>query len=114
VTAVDGEFAGRLNDVLDHPRTRVETTVERTVLATLGGGCVAPLGVHAVVQGEGVRTSVAVLDRDGERVVTATRHLPVERHAEAARDLAGDLNERGAGDLIARARREEPDDPKRA
>jgi len=114
VTAVDGEFAERLNEVLDHPRSRVEVTVERTVLATLGGGCVAPLGVHALVQGETVRTSVAVLDRAGEEAITATRHLPVERHVEAARELAEELDEDGAGRMIARARREEPDERKRS
>jgi len=114
VTAVDGEFAERLNDVLDHPRSRVEVTVERTVLATLGGGCVAPLGVHALVQGESVRTSVAVLDRAGEEAITETRHLPVERHVEAARELAEELDAEGAGAMIAQARREDPDERKRS
>ena len=100
VVARDGDLAERIHGAVDHPRTRVETTVERTVLAELGGGCVAPIGVHALLQGETVRATVAVHDADGETAVTDTRELPVERHAEAARAFAADLADRGAADLI--------------
>jgi hydroxymethylbilane synthase len=109
VVAVDGEGAGRLNDALDHPRSRVETTVERTILAELGGGCVAPLGAHAVLEGSAVAATVRVLSRDGTEEVAATRELPVERHVEAAVEFAADLAERGAGALIERAARETGD-----
>lgn len=106
VAMADDDLAREVNDALDHPRSRVETTVERTVLATLGGGCVAPIGVHAVIQGEYVRTRVQVLARGGEPTISVTRDLPVERHAEAARDLAEELAERGARELIEEAKRE--------
>ncbi|WP_135827354.1 hydroxymethylbilane synthase [Halorussus halobius] len=103
VTALDGDLAEDLHAVLDHPRTRVETTVERTVLAELGGGCVAPIGVHALIQGEHVHVDVQVFSQDGEEVVEATRDLPVENHAAAAADLAAELAERGAAELVAAA-----------
>jgi hydroxymethylbilane synthase len=103
VVAREGEFAAAVHDAVDHPRTRVETTVERTVLAALGGGCVAPIGVHALLQGEVVRTTVAVHGADGRRAVRDTRDLDVQRHAEAAREFAADLADRGAADLIADA-----------
>ena len=106
VTALDGDLAESLQRDLDHPRTRVETTVERTVLGTLGGGCVAPVGIYALLQGEFVRTRVRVLSQDGTEEIEATRDLPVERHPEAARELAEELAEEGAADLIQRARRE--------
>ncbi|MFB6151648.1 MAG: hydroxymethylbilane synthase [Haloarculaceae archaeon] len=106
VTARDGEVATAVRDAIDHPPTRVETTVERTVLAELGGGCVAPVGIHAVLQGPVVRTAVRVLDREGDEEVRATRELPAERHREAAREFAADLADRGAADLIERARRD--------
>ena len=106
VSAPDGDLADTLQHELDHPRTRVETTVERTILGTLGGGCVAPIGIHAVIRGEDVHTRVRVLAQDGSRTVEATRDLPVERHPEAARALAEELAEEGAADLIERAKRE--------
>ena len=113
VMALDGESAELIYDAIDHPPSRVETTVERTILAELGGGCVAPIGIHASLRGDVVSTTVRVLSRDGEREVRESRDLPVERHAEAAVSFAADLAARGAADLIQDARREEPDDAKR-
>ncbi|TYT63796.1 hydroxymethylbilane synthase [Natrialba swarupiae] len=104
VTGVDGETAGEIQNAIDHPRSRVETTVERTLLAELGGGCIAPIGIYAILQGEYVHTRVSVFDRDGEESVTATRDLPVDHHAEAAREFATDLADRGAAELIEEAR----------
>ncbi|SDR27976.1 hydroxymethylbilane synthase [Natronobacterium texcoconense] len=114
VTATDGETGREIQEAIDHPRSRVETTVERTLLAELGGGCIAPIGIYAIIQGEYVHASVTVFDRDGEESVVANRDLPVEHHAEAAREFASDLADRGAADLIEQARKEadeEEDDP---
>ena len=106
VTALDGDLAERIKGRLDHPRTRVETTVERTILAELGGGCVAPLGVYATLQGGVVHTNVRVLSRDGDEEIRSSRDLPVERHVDAARDYAAELADQGAADLIAAAKRD--------
>lgn len=106
VTACDDDIAETIQDQLDHPRTRVETTVERTILGALGGGCVAPIGIYAIVQGEYVYTTVRVLSQDGTEAIEATRELPIGRHADAARDFAADLEGRGAAELIKRARRD--------
>jgi hydroxymethylbilane synthase len=104
VTVPDGALAETVNEAIDHPRTRVETTVERVILEELGGGCVAPMGAYAVVQGEYVHTVVRVLSEDGTEEVSATQDLPVERHPEAASEFAADLADEGAADLIAQAR----------
>ncbi|QIO21037.1 hydroxymethylbilane synthase [Haloarcula sp. JP-L23] len=106
VTAVDGDLAEDISDRIDDPQTRVETTVERTILAELGGGCVAPIGVYATLEGGVVHTNVRVLSRDGDEEVRVGRDLPVERHIDAAVDLAAELADRGAADLIAEAKRD--------
>jgi hydroxymethylbilane synthase len=106
VTASDPEIVDLVHDRIDHPRTRVETTVERTILAELGGGCIAPVGVHALLQGEHVHVDVQVLATDGSEAIKTSRDLPVGNHANAARDFAADLRERGAGQLIEAARTE--------
>ncbi|MBX0304582.1 hydroxymethylbilane synthase [Haloarcula salinisoli] len=106
VTAVDGDLAADINDRIDDTQTRVETTVERTILAELGGGCVAPIGIHARLAGGVVRTVVRVLSQDGTENIQVSRDLPVERHIDAAQDLAAELADRGADDLIQAARRD--------
>ncbi|WP_251342056.1 hydroxymethylbilane synthase [Haloplanus halophilus] len=107
VTArADGEMTGTIHDRIDDPVTRVETTVERTILAELGGGCIAPIGVYAVVQGEYVHVTVQVLSLDGEEGVERTADLPITDHADAAASLAAELREEGAAALVERAREE--------
>jgi len=104
VTAVDDDVIEQLRDNVDHPRTRFETTVERTVLAEVGGGCIAPIGINAILQGEYVHTRAQVLSQDGTEVIEETRDLPVTDHADAAADFAADLRDRGAAELIDAAR----------
>lgn len=106
VTAREGtEVAERIQKALDHPRSRVETTAERVVLEELGGGCIAPIGVHAFLKGEVVRTDVQVYSADGSEAVTETRELGLDDYAREARTFAADLAEAGAADLIAEAKR---------
>jgi hydroxymethylbilane synthase len=107
ITARRGsEVVDALRDALEHVRTRVEVTAERVILEALNGGCIAPIGVHALVQGEIVRVSVQVFSQDGSEQVGETRDLDAENYAQEARELAADLRERGAADLVADARKE--------
>jgi hydroxymethylbilane synthase len=101
----DSDVVADLRDALEHVRTRVEVTAERVVLEELNGGCIAPIGVHALVQGDIVRTAVQVFSQDGSEQVGETRELDASNYAEEARGLAADLRERGAADLVEAARR---------
>ncbi len=105
VTASDPDVIEAVRKALDHEPTRVATSVERTVLAELGGGCIAPIGVNALVQGEHVKTRVRVLSADGDTEVSATRDLPLRTYREAAAEFAASLREQGAAELIAAAKR---------
>jgi hydroxymethylbilane synthase len=104
VTSRDDDVGEAIHSALDHARTRVETTTERSVLAGLNGGCIAPIGVYGVVKGEHVNVTAAVYDTDGQDAVVDTRDIPVESHATAAREFADDLRDRGAAELVERAR----------
>ena len=106
VTASDPDVTETVRSAVDHPRTRVAVTVERTILGELNGGCVAPIGVSALVQGEHVHTRVRVLSTDGTEEVADTRDLPIRSHAAAAESFAADLADRGAAGVIAAAREE--------
>lgn len=106
VTATDPETIETIRKGIDHPQTRVETTVERTVLSELGGGCIAPIGVSAIVQGEHVQTHARILSTDGTEEVSASEDLNVESHPEAAVAFAKRLRAEGAAELIEAATKE--------
>ncbi|MFB6112589.1 MAG: hydroxymethylbilane synthase [Halodesulfurarchaeum sp.] len=102
----ESEVGESIRRALDHEPTRVATTVERIVLAELGAGCVAPLGVHATVTGDIVRATAQVLSQDGTEEIRERRDLDVEDYANEARALAADMADRGAASLIEEAKRE--------
>jgi hydroxymethylbilane synthase len=105
ITAREQSLVETLRDRIDHPPSRVEATVERTVLETLGGGCVAPLGIHARLRGEYVNVIARAHSRDGQRRVEDSTDVPVDSHPEAARRFGERMAEAGAAELVADARR---------
>lgn len=105
VTARRGSaVAEAIRQRVDHPLSRVETTVERIILDEIGGGCIAPIGIHATVRGENVHVAVAVFDQTGSERVGGTRELPVREYGAAAREYGEALCEEGAARLVAEAR----------
>jgi hydroxymethylbilane synthase len=66
---------------LNHVTTRLAVEVERSVIATLGAGCHAPLGVHAVCDASGCEVVARLVGVDGSPVVergTNTHWVGVE------------------------------------
>ena len=85
-----------LRAALNDAQTERNVTAERAALATLRGGCQAPIGIHATHDGETLRLRGVVVSADGAQVVRANLCEPAES-LEAARALG----ERLAAQLIA-------------
>jgi len=73
-------------------------SAERSFLATLGGGCNVPLGVHATTQGAGLELVGFVARTDGSALLRAERSggEPVA----LGQALAEELLERGAATFL--------------
>ncbi len=87
---------------LDDKRTRVETTAERVVLARVGGGCAVPLGVHSVLRGEEIEITAEAVTMEGQARVEMK--YPVESYVEGAEEVADELVDRGALELLEEVR----------
>ena len=83
--------------------TLVEAMVERTIMETLGGGCLVPLGVFAQLQGDSVSVTAEVLSLDGQRTVRLADHILVENYDRGSRAFALRIKESGGETLIAEA-----------
>jgi hydroxymethylbilane synthase len=96
VECADDALAAELA-TLDDPRTRAAVEAERAVLATLEGGCTAPIGALAeVVEGEDgdeLWVRAVALSRDGQ--------LAVRRSASGDPGDATGLGNRLARDMLA-------------
>lgn len=89
---------------IDDSETRTEVEVEREVLHTIGGGCVAPVGVLATLDEDALTVHAMVLSLDGRRTVTIRRTVPPENPIRQARAMAEELRGKGAEVLLREAR----------
>ena len=94
--------ARRLLRELDHLPTRRAVVAERTVLATLGGGCLVPLGAHAIPSSDGatLRLLAVVASVDGKRLIRVEREGAANRPVSLGRQVARELLRQGAGEIV--------------
>ena len=90
---------------IDDAETRAEVTAEREVLRALGGGCVAPVGVHATKTGEQLDVHAIVLSLDGRRAVTLRETISAQDPEYGADEIARKLKRMGGDVLLAEARK---------
>lgn len=92
---------------LDHPTTHAIVLAERSMLATLRGGCLAPVAAWCRLTGDRIQLSGAVLALHGTRRLAAEGTCPIDASAAVAlgAEVAQQLLSLGAAKLIAAARR---------
>ena len=88
---------------LDDPATRAAVTAERSVLATLEGGCSAPIGAMAEVaegdDGDELWIRAVALSPDGTLAVRMSATGTPQDAADLGARLARDMLAEGAGEL---------------
>ena len=78
---------------------------ERSLLAHLRGGCLAPVAAWARMEEDQLRLEARVLSLDGTTVVASDTLGPLENAAAQGRRAADDLVSQGAATLIEAARK---------
>jgi hydroxymethylbilane synthase len=90
---------------LDDGPSHLAVASERALLATVGGGCLAPIGAWARLSEQGdLRLDAVVLSADGRRRLTAGGEAPRHQPLRLGADVAAQLLGSGAGELIRQAR----------
>lgn len=89
---------------LDDLASHQAVTAERSLLAHLRGGCMAPLGATARGDGPRLRLTAVVLSADGRQKLTATEEGAPQGAAELGKQVAEELLRQGAAELIRAAR----------
>ncbi|UMG93852.1 hydroxymethylbilane synthase [Nocardioides sp. TF02-7] len=109
----DDPLAERLA-LVDDPATHAAVVAERAALATLEGGCSAPIGALAEVaegeEGPELWLRAVVLSEDGALSVRRSASAPLTDRAAAA-DLGSRLAQEMLDDGAAELRSEAPDSP---
>jgi hydroxymethylbilane synthase len=81
---------------VDDPASRAATTAERSLLAALQAGCLAPVGAYAA-GADVVRLTGVVLAADGGTALRGSAGGPAAEAERLGRQVAADLLRRGAG-----------------
>jgi len=96
----DREELLSLLDGVDDPVSRAATTAERSLLAALQAGCLAPVGAYAAGT-DVVRLDGIVVAVDGGMALRASAAGPAAEADRLGREVAADLLRRGAGRYMA-------------
>lgn len=89
---------------LDDPASHAAVLAERSLLAHLRGGCLAPVGARARMEDDSLHLSAAVLSVDGTQRLESDGEAKPEDAVELGRRVAESLVAQGAAELIAAAR----------
>lgn len=104
VVAKAGSEAEACSRALDDAHARSETMIERKIMETVGGGCVVPMAVHALVQKGEARVLAEVLSPDGKRFVRLEERISlVQNHLAVAEDMGERLMRMGGRELVDEA-----------
>ncbi len=89
---------------LDHLETHQAVLAERSLLRTLQGGCLAPIGAWGRIEQGSVRLSAAVLSPDGTTRLADEGASPASEAQALGREIAEALLAQGAARLLDDAR----------
>ncbi len=102
--ASDTELHAALSS-LDDPQTHAAVVAERTMLAELRAGCLAPVGAWARVTDDNRLTmNASVATTDGSRRIDAASDGDLNDPAGLGQRIARQLSENGAAEIIAAER----------
>jgi len=103
-TRTGDAVAARIAAAVSDPASEIAVRAERAFLATMRGGCQAPVGAHAVFADGRLELRAAIVAPDGSAVIRDGRSLTVAGAAEAeaaAVELAGRMLDAGGEALLA-------------
>jgi hydroxymethylbilane synthase len=103
-TRSDDERTRKLLAPLDDIATHAAVTAERSMLAALRGGCLAPVGAAGLVEGSALSLDGVVLSGDGRQRITAAAAGRIEEAVAIGQQAADLLLAHGAAEMIAESR----------
>lgn len=89
---------------LNDPATAASVSAERSLLASLRGGCLAPIGAWGRVEADGLILEAVVLSPDGAQRLAAQAAGDSKDAEAVGQAVAEQLQAQGAAELIAAAR----------
>ncbi len=94
----------KILSVLNDENAHIESTIERSFVDTLQGGCQVPIGVKATILNEKeVHIAAIVGMPDGSEYIKEEITIDIQAYATAGQNLAQTFIDKGAKELLERA-----------
>jgi hydroxymethylbilane synthase len=93
----------KILESLNDPTTAASVTAERTVLATLQAGCLAPVATWGRIENEQLQLNALVLSENGDQRLSAQAQGSLEEATAVGESVAQQLLQQGAARLIEAA-----------
>jgi hydroxymethylbilane synthase len=90
--------------LLDDAETHAAVSAERSLLATLRGGCLAPIGAWGRIEVDQLLLTAVVLSRDGRKRLVVESVGRIDEAIDIGRCAADELLAKGAAKLIESSR----------
>ncbi|PNV83750.1 MAG: hydroxymethylbilane synthase [Sulfurimonas sp.] len=104
IESVNNAEVLKIIEGLEDEYSRIETTIERSFVDELEGGCQVPIGVNASVLEDGNVSIKAVLGLpDGTEILSDSKITSKKDYQNIGREMASEFIARGAKELLARA-----------
>lgn len=103
IEAVDRADILEAIEFLNDEKSVIETTIERAFVHRLNGGCQAPIGVSARLDGDKISVRAILGTPDGKEILKDERVFNKAEYKEAGEILANEFINQGAKELLAKA-----------
>lgn len=103
IEAVDRADILEAIEFLNDEKSVIETTIERAFVHRLNGGCQAPIGVSARLDGDKISVKAILGTPDGKEILKDERVFNKSEYKEAGEILADEFINQGAKELLAKA-----------
>lgn len=103
IEAVDRADILEAIEFLNDEKSVIETTIERAFVHRLNGGCQAPIGVSARLDGDKISVRAILGTPDGKEILKNERVFNKSEYKEAGEILANEFIAKGAKELLAKA-----------
>ncbi|WP_324720284.1 hydroxymethylbilane synthase [Salinimicrobium sp. HB62] len=100
VAKEEDEFCRKALSALNHEKTAICVHIEREFLRVLEGGCTAPIGALATIDGEDVDFKAALFSLDGQQRIGVEKKISVSEHEGFGRACAKEVLEAGGAELM--------------
>lgn len=100
VAKEEDEFCRRALSALNHEESEICVHIEREFLRTLEGGCTAPIGALAVIEGDNIHFKGALFSLDGSKKIGTEKTIPVTENEGFGKACAEEVLAAGGAELM--------------